>query len=106
MSSVASSSAAKAKKPTRAALQRKILELEAQLASSCHFAAATLHTASDAHLMASGCLVQLTAIGGRDLIVPVMIRNGLSQDTIKALRADIARSWDWATEMKPKREDK
>lgn len=90
----------KPEKPSRATLERKVVELTAQLASSYHFASATLPKAKD--LMGSGVLVQLTALGGKELIIPVVIPNGLSEATIEALMADIRRSYNYATELKPK----
>lgn len=96
----------KKKKPTRADLQRKLKEMEAQLASTYHFASATLDNAAYPKLIASAVIVELTALGGRQLINPVAIRGGLSQETIDCLRKDIARSWDEATEFKPVRESK
>lgn len=91
----------KKKTETRADLQRKVRELEGQLASTYHFASATLDKAGAA-MMASGVLVQLHALGGRELICPVVIRNGLSDDTIAALRRDMVRSYNEAIEFKPK----
>lgn len=92
----------KAPKPTKAVLQRKIAELEAQLASSYHFASQTLNDAAD-KMQGGAVILRLTALGGKELIVPVAIKNGLSAESIAALRADIARSWDYATELPPKR---
>lgn len=90
----------KPEKPTRAELQRKIMELEAQLASTYHFADANLHKAQD--LMGSGVLIQMHGLGGRELITPVVIRDGLSPETIAAIRKDIARSYELATLFKPR----
>lgn len=92
---------AKTKGPSKAVLARKVLELEAQLASSYHFAAATLNKAGEDFLLGSGVLVQLTALGGAELIRPIVIRDGLSAATLAALRADILRSYEGATELKP-----
>ena len=89
-------------KAENAILRRKVAELEAQLVSSYHFASVTLDGAGDKN-QGGAVIVRLTALGGRDLIVPVAIRNGLSQATLDALRADIARSWDSAIELAPKR---
>lgn len=91
---------AKAKGPTKATLARQVLELESQLAFVYHYADATLHKAGSA-LMASGVLVQLTGLGGRELVRPFVIRDGLSDATIAALKADIVRSYDIATAFKP-----
>ena len=52
--------------------------------------------------MASAVVLELTGLGGREIIPPVAIVNGLSQDTIDCIQQDIARSWEWKTQMKPK----
>lgn len=95
------------KKPSKAKadnviLRRKVAELEAQLASSYHFASATLDSAAD-KMQGGAVILRLTALGGRELIVPVAIKNGLSAESIAALRADISRSYDAAIELAPKR---
>lgn len=92
----------KAKAKTRADLQREIVELKAQMAGRYHYASAEIHKAGSEHMMASGVLVQLHALGGREITVPFVVRDGLSDDTIAALRRDIARSYATATELKPK----
>lgn len=92
----------KAKAKTRADLQRENTELRAQLAFVYHAASASLPKASTDHLMASGALLQLHALGGRELIPAVLIRDGLSADTIDALQRDLARSFTLATIQKPK----
>ena len=50
---------------------------------------ALLKTNKDS-LMASGVIVTLTALGGREIVPPFMVADGLSDDTIAALRRDIA----------------
>ena len=95
------------KKPSKAKaentiLRRKVAELEAQLASSYHFASMTLSDAAD-KMQGGAVILRLTALGGKELITPVAIKNGLSQESVAALRADIARSWDYALELAPKR---
>lgn len=92
---------AKPKKATRADLERKCMELEAQLAGMYHFADAELHKAGD-RLMGSAVIVQLHALGGREITKPFAIRDGLSADTIAALRRDIVRSYEGAIAFKPK----
>ncbi len=86
----------KRKTKTNADLKREVLELSAQLAHAYHFANADLHKAGTAHKMASGVLLQLTAIGGKEIICPVMIKDGLSEETIAAIRKDLKRSYDLA----------
>lgn len=92
---------AKKKAKTRADLLRENAELSAQLAHVYHFADAELHKAGDC-LMGSGALLTLHALGGRQLICPVVIRDGLSAETIAALRRDLARSYQGAVMFKPK----
>lgn len=89
-------------KPTKTELQRKIVELEAQLASTYHFADAYLAQIKEGAYLASGVLLQLHALGGKEIIPPVVIRDGLSPETISAIRKDLARSYDLATMFKPK----
>lgn len=91
----------KTKTKTRADLQRENMELRAQLAHVYHFAGTEIHKAGD-RLMGSGVLLQLHALGGRELINPVVIRDGLSTDTIAALQRDFARSYEGAIVFKPK----
>lgn len=88
-------------KPTKAQLQRKVLELEAQLIHVYHFAANSLDRVGTDRLLGSGVILQLSLIGGDEPVAPVMIRNGLSQETITALKADLARSYEDATVFKP-----
>lgn len=90
------------KKMTNVDLRRKVAELESQLVHLHHFADATISKAGTSHMMGSGVIVSLTALGGRQIIEPIMIRDGLSDETIAALRADIVRSYATATAFKPK----
>lgn len=92
----------KKKTETRADLQRKIRELNAQLVHVYHFATAELHKAGTNHMMASGVLVTLHALGGREIVTPVVIKDGFSDATIEALRADMVRSYELAVMFKPK----
>ena len=79
------------KKPTYADLQRKIRELEAQSATAARAALRDIDKADD-RLMGSAVIVTLTALGGREIVAPFAIRDGLSPNTIQALREDIART--------------
>lgn len=91
----------KLKKPTKAQLQRKVLELESQLIHVYHFATMNLDRVSTDRLLGSGVILQLSFIGGKEAFSPVMIRNGLSPETITALKADLIRSYEDATVFKP-----
>lgn len=82
-----------------AAAQRRAAELQAQLACTLGAAFESLPKAGDLH--GSGVILSLVALGGRELIRPVMIRDGLSPDSISALRADVCRSFEQATMVNP-----
>lgn len=90
----------KKQKVTKAQLERKIFELKAQLASTYHFANQTIDKANIDRMTGSNVILQLTELGGKNIILPVAIRDGLSSDTIKAIKADLKRSYDLATLFK------
>lgn len=91
----------KTKKPSYQELQRQILELKAQMAAAYASASREIGKAGTDTMMASGVLMQLTALGGREIIQPVVIRDGLSTETIEAIKKDMARSFGLATASKP-----
>lgn len=93
----------KTKKPTkrtRAQIEREIIELKAQLASQYHFAHESINKCSVNHLTGSGVLLQLSSLGGNELVNPIVIRDGLSVETITAIKNDLKRSYDLATAFK------
>jgi hypothetical protein len=83
-------------------LERELQEAIAGQAHTYHFADAYLDKASTKHLSASGVILTLTVLGGRAICEPVLIRDGLSEETIAALKADMRRSYELATMYKPK----
>ena len=90
------------KKPvTKADLQRKVKELEAQLVHQYHFATATIDRASINKTMGSAVILELTFLGGRKVFEPVAIKDGLSDETIAAIKADLKRSYELTAELKP-----
>lgn len=91
----------KRKKPTKAELQRKVEDLEAQLASSYHFADIGLGKAVYPEYMGSAVVMQIRALGGHSIVDPVAIRDGLSVETVEAIKADLKRSYGEATILKP-----
>lgn len=94
------------KKPTKteriAKLERELRESAAGSAHVYHFADASIGKASTDHLMGSGVVLTLTVLGGREICSPILIRDGLSKETIEALKADFRRSYALATMYKPK----
>jgi hypothetical protein len=90
----------KALKAEIAALERKLFEAKAQYAATLGVAFDALPKAATEY-HASGVILEISAIGGKAIIPPVMIRDGLSNATVKALQADIARSFELATLVNP-----
>lgn len=84
-----------------ATLERKLREALAGQVHVYHFANSSIDKASTDHLMGSGVIITLTVLGGREVFSPVMIRNGLSKETIAALKKDFVRSYEGAMEFKP-----
>ena len=89
------------RRKTYARLQQEIKELEAQLIYRCSSAHEDLQKASTERLTGSGVMLELTFLGGKAVINPVVIRDGLGDDTIEALRRDLCRSYELATMFKP-----
>lgn len=83
-------------------LERKLREAEAAQAHVYHFADAAIDKASIDHLMGSGVIMTLTVLGGRKICSPVLIRDGLSLETVEALKNDFRRSYEAAISWKPK----
>lgn len=93
----------KKNKPTKAELTRQIRELEAQLIHRLHYADLELEKVSTDHLKASSVIVDLKVYGeGAKQLEPFMIKDGLSLETIAALREDIKRTWALRTAFKPR----
>ena len=82
-------------------LERKLEYAKAYHIYRHHFASKALDRVSTDKLLGSGVVLSLTLAGGKQPFEPVMIRNGLSPETIAALKADLVRSFNYATELKP-----
>lgn len=80
-------------------LERKLFEAKSQYAATAGEAWEKLPKAANYH--ASGVILEITALGGAPVIPPVMIRDGLSQASVKALQADLCRSFSLATMVNP-----
>ena len=83
-------------------LKRRILELESQLPHRYEMADTALGKCGTDMNMAGGVLLQLSTLGGKELINPVMIKDGLSDGTIKCIREDLLRSYNLTVMYKPK----
>ena len=92
----------KLKKTDRIAkLTRERDEALAGQVHTYHFASYALNKLSTNHLAASGLILSITVLGGKEAFDPVMIRDGLSEETIAALKADLVRSYNLAIAFKP-----
>lgn len=77
-------------------MQQKVHQHEA---STLYRRRAVYHDLLDAgkdKMMASGVIITITALGGRQIVPPVMIADGLSADTIAALQRDVQASHEMA----------
>lgn len=96
----------KAQKISKAAriaeLERKLQEALAGQAHIYRYACDALKKASTDDLCGSGVVITMTALGGREILMPTLIRDGLSVETLAALKNDFIRSYDLATQLKPK----
>ena len=92
-------------KQTKAAriaeLERKLQEALAGQAHRYRSAQEGLKKAGEKYLGASGIVVTMTVLGGRQLFEPVLIRDGLAQATIDALNAEMVKSYELAILYKP-----
>jgi hypothetical protein len=79
---------------------RRNAELSAQLASACGNAWESL-PAAGSKFHGSAIILTITALGGREVVAPFAIRDGLSVRAVEALRDDAARSFELATLVNP-----
>lgn len=82
-------------------LEWKLKAMEAQLVHNYHFAHAQIGQASIAKMLGSAVILEITFLGGKGAIPPVAIKDGLSDETIAAIKADLVRSYEAATLFKP-----
>lgn len=80
-------------------LQRKNTELKAQLASRLSAAFDAMPKANE--LMGSAVILTINGLGGKEIVPPVAIRDGLSLESVAALQRDIAHSFEVATLSNP-----
>jgi hypothetical protein len=67
-----------------------------------HFAEAAVSKLTTKAYTTSGVILTLESLGGKMLVEPVIIRDGLSDELILALRRDLYRSYELATLLKPR----
>jgi outer membrane protein TolC len=82
-----------------AAANQRVHDLRAQLASAIGTAFDALPKAMECH--GSAVILTVTALGGREIVPPVAIRDGLSPATVAAIQKDLRRSFELATLVNP-----
>lgn len=88
------------KKLTYKQLELKLAEALASSPTRYNIAHGNIKNANTDKLMGSGVLISIQGIGGKHIIDPVLIRDGLSNETIEAIKNDIKRSYDLAVMYK------
>lgn len=84
------------KKLSRVAqLTKDLLQYKAMDIMNLVAAHRNVKKASKQHYMASGVIVTITNLSGVNIVDPVLIADGLSDETIAALQADIKAHYDY-----------
>lgn len=81
-------------------LKRRLRESEAFHPHRLHFAVGELKKFTVEKMVASACILEITILGGKISLGPVAVK-GFSDETISALTADLRRTYDYMTELKP-----
>lgn len=84
-----------------AAAEQKAREYLAGQVHQYHFADAAIGACGGDKWAASGVILTIDGLGGKRLVEPVLIRGGLSKETVDAIRADLRRSYKDAVAFKP-----
>lgn len=87
-------------KVTKADLKRQIMELKAQLPVRDTTAYSAIDKAHTDKCLGSGVIVSMVFLGGNFIFEPVLISDGLSQETIDAIKTDLRRSQELKTMYK------
>ena len=80
------------KQQTRAALLNRIKVLEAQLPCNLSKASRDLRQCGTDQFMASGLIISITDLTGKEIVEPFQCSDGLEQATINALQAQIKKT--------------
>lgn len=92
------------KKPSRkdlliTELENRIQELESHDILRMMQAREEIKRLTQAKFMGSGVILHIKSLRGSDLVAPVMIQGGLSDETIAAIQADLLRSYEYRIEI-------
>lgn len=83
-------------------LERKLKEALAGQTHVYMHACEGVSKAGRDRFMGSGVVITLTALGGRELIPPTLLRDGLSDELIEALIKNFHYGYEMSTLYKPK----
>lgn len=81
-------------------LERLLFEARASYASTIGKAFDDITKASEKY-SGSGVILEITSIGGTPVIPAVMIKDGLSKETVKQIQEDLKRSFELSTLVNP-----
>ena len=79
----------------------KVDQYKASLIHTYHFAGNELLKCGNDRYMASGLIVEIKSLSGKAVVMPFMVKDGLSNETINALLDDMQRSFNSSVEFKP-----
>ncbi|QCQ61896.1 hypothetical protein Barba19A_gp056 [Rheinheimera phage vB_RspM_Barba19A] len=79
----------------------KVDQYKASLIHTYHFAGAELLKCNIDRFTGSGLIVTIKSLSGKELVMPFMVKDGLSNTTINTLLDDMQRSFDSGIEFKP-----
>lgn len=79
----------KSKQKSREALEAEIKMLRASLRCNLAVASKQLGDVTNKRFMASGVIVSITSLNGSPLVEPFVCSDGLTQETVSALRKQI-----------------
>ena len=79
----------------------KVDQYKASLIHTYHFAGNELLKCGNDRYMASGLIVEIKNLSGKAVVMPFMVKDGLSNETINALLDDMQRSFNSSVEFKP-----
>lgn len=82
-------------------LENKLFASEASQLHNLHFASTDIQRTHNSKMQGSGVILSIKALNGADIVRPTMIANGLSQETILAIKADLQKAYEYTIALKP-----
>ena len=79
----------------------KVDQYKASLIHVYHFAGNELLKCNNDRFMGSGLIVEIKSLKGDTVVMPFMVKDGLSNTTINSLLDDMQRSFNSSIEFKP-----